>query len=446
MQSEQQYIDLFEQEKSTICEGSAKVLNALREASYKAFRENGFPSRKDENFRYTDIDALFAPNYGINLRRLPVTTDPYKAFKCFVPGLRSSFYFVVNDIFCPQEGRESALQEGVTVASFKDFEQAYPEILHNYYNRLAHDKDGICRLNTMFAQDGMVVYVKKNVRVEQPIQVVNMLHSAVEMMAMRRVLIVLEENAQLNILFCDHTDSNVGFLSTQIMEVFVGENACLDLTNIEETHRQNRLVSATFIEQKAHSRLTHNVVTLHNGTTRNSLEILLKGEGAESFVNGCAIIDKEQRADNNTFIKHEAGQCSSQELYKYVLNDASQGAFAGKVLVCKGAQKTSSNMRNQNLCATKGARMQTQPMLEIYADDVKCSHGATVGQLGDAALFYMQQRGIPLAEARRLLQIAFVREVIDNIRLVPLRERLQYLVEKRFRGELSKCEGCSLCL
>ena len=149
--------------------------------------------------------------------------------------------------------------------------------------------------------------------------------------------------------------------------------------------------------------------------------------------------------DNNTFIDHRMPRCTSDELYKYVLDGSSTGAFAGRVLVREGAEKTVSQETNSNLCTTPEARMYTQPMLEIYADDVKCSHGSTVGQLGDAALFYMRQRGIPLEEARLLLKSAFVGQVIDTIPMEALRDRLRYLIEKRFRGELSKCEGCKLC-
>ena len=156
-------------------------------------------------------------------------------------------------------------------------------------------------------------------------------------------------------------------------------------------------------------------------------------------MNGCTIEDRQQHVDNNTLIDHRVPHCSSQELYKYVVDEQAVGAFAGRVLVRKDAQKTASQMTNQNLCATKQARMFTQPMLEIYADDVKCAHGSTVGQLNDKALFYMQQRGISLEEARMLLQTAFVGEVIDRIQMAPLRDRLHHLVEKRFRGELSKC-------
>jgi Fe-S cluster assembly protein SufD len=191
--------------------------------------------------------------------------------------------------------------------------------------------------------------------------------------------------------------------------------------------------------------VNHNVITLHNGVTRNRLDLRLSGEGAECFCNGCVIGDKGQHVDNNTLIDHRAPHCTSHELYKYVMGDQSVGAFAGRVLVRQGAQKTSSEEVNQNLCTSREARMYTQPMLEIYADDVKCAHGSTVGQLNDAALFYMRQRGISLEEAKVLLQNAFINEVIDKMQLEPLRDRLHYLVEKRFRGELNKCKGCQLC-
>jgi len=212
-----------------------------------------------------------------------------------------------------------------------------------------------------------------------------------------------------------------------------------------ESHYKNVRVSNVYVRQQRDSRFHHNVITLHNGTTRNMLNVSLAGEGAECRCNGCVIADKQQHVDNNTLIVHEVPHCSSRELYKYVLDDEAVGAFAGRVLVKPDAQQTASEMRNQNLCATRQTRMYTQPMLEIYADDVKCSHGSTVGQLNDAALFYMRQRGIPLKEARMLLQQAFVGEVISQIELPQLRDRLHYLVDKRFRGELNKCAGCKLC-
>ncbi|MEG0455344.1 MAG: SufD family Fe-S cluster assembly protein, partial [Bacteroides sp.] len=171
----------------------------------------------------------------------------------------------------------------------------------------------------------------------------------------------------------------------------------------------------------------------------------LAGEGAEINLCGMAIEDKNQHVDNHTFIDHTVANCNSNELFKYVLDDQAVGAFAGSVLVRPGAQKTTSQQTNRNLCATREARMYTQPQLEIYADDVKCSHGATVGQLDEKALFYMRSRGISQKEARLMLMFAFVNEVIDTIRLDALKDRLHLLVEKRFRGELNKCQGCAIC-
>ena len=214
---------------------------------------------------------------------------------------------------------------------------------------------------------------------------------------------------------------------------------------MEETHYKNHRVSNVYIEQQRDSRVNHNVITLHNGVTRNRLDLVFKGEGAECYCSGCVIADRKQHVDNNTLIDHQVPHCTSNELYKYVLDDEAVGAFAGRVLVRHGAQKTTSQETNQNLVATKTARMYTQPMLEIYADDVKCAHGSTIGQLNDAALFYMRQRGISEQEARLLLKSAFITEVIDAIPQETLRDRLQVQVDKRLRGELSKCEGCKLC-
>ena len=437
MSSEKQYIELYEGCRKMIWDHSSEVMNAQRDAAFARLSSNGgFPTRKVD----TDIDSLFAPDYGLNLNRLDIPVNPYDAFRCDVPNLSTSLYFVVNDAFYSKAVPKGNLPEGVVLGSLKEHASAA------YYNQLAsQEKDAVTDLNTMLAQDGLYVYVPKGVVVDRAIQVINILRSDVDLMVNRRVLIVVEEGAEVKFLFCDHAADDRNFLATQVIEAYVGPNAKLDLYCLEETHNKNVRVSNVYIRQERDSRVNHNVITLHNGTTRNKLNLDLVGEGAECYCSGCVIADKRQHVDNNTLITHHAAHCTSRELYKYVLDDESTGAFAGRVLVKPGAQKTESQMTNQNLTATKTARMYTQPMLEIYADDVKCTHGSTVGQLNDAALFYMQQRGISRREARLLLQNAFINEVIDHMQLEPLRDRLHYLVEKRFRGELNKCEGCKLC-
>jgi len=450
MNSEQQYIDLYEQAREIIFSHAPEAMNAVRDQAFEDFRRQGFPSKKVERYKYTDIQKLFAPDYGVNLNRLEIPVDPYEAFHCDVPNLSTSLYFVVNDMIFRDDKPKGHLPEGVIVGSLRD----YPELIAKYYSKLAKSgEDAITALNTMLAQDGMLVYVPKNIKVDRAIQVINILKATPsnaqrqvpDLMVNRRVLIILEEGAEIKMLFCDHAADDRNFLATQVIEAYVGENASLDLYCLEETHYKNVRVSNVYIDQQANSRVNHNVITLHNGTTRNKLDLTFSGEGAECQCYGCVIADKEQHVDNNTLIIHKVPHCTSNELYKYVLDDKATGAFAGRVLVEHGAQKTISQMTNQNLTATKEARMYTQPMLEIYADDVKCAHGSTVGQLNDAALFYMRQRGISLDEAKMLLQNAFINEVIDHMQLEPLRDRLHYLVEKRFRGELNKCDGCKLC-
>jgi len=448
--SEKQYIELYRQCRQMIFDHSPALLNAVRDEAFEQFEAQGFPTPKVERYKYTDLQALFAPDYGLNLNRLDIPVDPYNAFRCDVPNLSTSLYFVVNDAFYTKVQPKGHLPEGVIVGSIKD----YADKAADYYSKLAKtNEDAVTALNTMLAQDGLYVYVPKNVKVDRAVQVINILKAPTAwgrtgeeaLMVNRRVLIVLEEGAELKMLFCDHAADDRRFLATQVIEAYVGDNASLDLYCLEETHAKNVRVSNVYIDQQRDSRVNHNVITLHNGITRNKLDLTFSGEGAECTCYGCVIADKQQHVDNNTLITHKVPHCTSNELYKYVLDDEAVGAFAGRVLVEHGAQKTASQMTNQNLTATKEARMFTQPMLEIYADDVKCAHGSTVGQLNDAALFYMRQRGISLDEAKLLLQNAFINEVIDKMQLEPLRDRLHYLVEKRFRGELNKCEGCRLC-
>jgi Fe-S cluster assembly protein SufD len=446
MSNEKQYIDLFETQRQAIDSHSAQVLNAVRDEAFEYFKRQGFPSRKVERYKYTDMDKLFAPDYGLNINRIEIPVNPYNVFSCDVPNLSTSLYFVVNDTFYKKALPKAGLPEGVEVMSLKEAAEQQPEVIAKYYGKIAKSgEDAVTALNTMLAQDGLFIHVPKNVRVERAIQVVNILRSDVDLMVNRRVLIVMDEGAEAKLLFCDDSADDRNFLGTQVIEAYVGENASLDLYCLEETHDKNTRVSNVYISQEANSRVNHNVLTLQNGITRNKLDLVFKGEGAECWCNGCVIADKSQHVDNNTLIDHQVPHCNSHELYKYVLDDKATGAFAGRVLVRHGAQKTESDERNQNLVMTKQARMYTQPMLEIYADDVKCSHGSTVGQLNDAALFYMQQRGIDEHEAKLLLEFAFIDEVVDQIKLEPLRDRLHQLVEKRFRGELGRCSNCRIC-
>ncbi len=446
MNAERQYITLYDECRDLIARHSADVLNWKRDRAHADFQRLGFPTRKVERYKYTDLDEVFLPDYGLNLNRLEMPVDPYKSFTCNVPNLGAALYFVLNDQFCNNSSSTNELPEGIVVGSLSQAATERPELIEKYYCHLAQTrKDAVNALNTMLAQDGLFIYIPAGTVVAHPIQIVNMLCSDVDLMVNRRVLVIVEEGAQAKLLFCDHVANDRHFLATQVSEVYVGAGASLELYEVEETHAGSRRIANTYVDIAARASVTLDSITLHNGLTRNRTDVTLSGEQAEVRMYGCVVADKEQHVDNNTLIDHRVPRCQSTELYKYVLDDSAVGAFAGRVLVREGAQKTVSKEVNANLCATKTARMYTQPMLEIYADDVKCSHGSTVGQLSEQALFYMRQRGISEQEARMLLKYAFVAEVIDSIKLEPLSNRLRFLTERRLRGELSKCEGCRIC-
>ena len=444
MSNEQEYIELFDSNRALIEEPCAELLNRERAKAYTSFKAMGFPSAKEEVYRYTDVCPIFAENYGMNLGRLDVPINPREIFSCDVPNLHTHQEYIVNDTYFSKGGTE-ALPEGVILGSLNEIATKNPALLEPYYNALAKGGDGVTMFNTTFAQDGLVLYVSKNSCVERTVQLMNVLRSNVDLLTNRRLLIVLEEGAQASMLVCDHAVEKIKSLSVQVVEVFVGRNARLDLCELEETHGENVRLSQLFVKQEAGSSFNHTTITLTNGLTRNSARVSLEGEGAEVNMYGLAISDKKQHVENNTLVDHVVGRCTSNELYKYILDEESKGVFSGKMLIRKDAQQTNSRQTNRNLCLTKCARMYAQPQLEIYADDVKCGHGSTVGQLDENALFYMQQRGIPADEAKHLLMFAFAGEVIDAIKLDALRERLHILVEKRFRGELNRCKGCSLC-
>jgi Fe-S cluster assembly protein SufD len=404
MTSEKQYIDLYREAHTLIEQKSCDVMNAARDEAFSRFCQQGFPSKRVERYRYTDVAAAFAPNYGISLGAIE---------------LRPSRY----------------------IYTFKDS----PIDLTPYYNHIADPADPITQLNTALAHEGLLIYVPRDERPADPIQVDNWLRGTDATMMNRRVLVVLEEGAEATIILNDHATDPQRFLTTQVMEVVCRRGARLDMYEVEDTTPLCSRLSNVYIRQERDSSVKHNSITLWCGQTRNLCDVYLTGENAAITLNGCAIGSGNGHIDNNTLIDHQVPRCQSDELYKYVLDDHAVGAFAGKILVRPDAQKTVSQETNANLCASSDARMYTQPMLEIYADDVKCNHGSTVGVMDEAALFYMLQRGIPETDARTLLKNAFMGQVIDQIQYRPLRDRLYVKVEKRFRGEHRKCDDCRLC-
>lgn len=460
----QQYIDLYAQQQALIDANAAPVLNAQRARAAEVLAREGLTPPLDQT--HVNPAELLSADYSLNLARHDVPTSRDDLFTCAVPELSTSVHFLVNEQYVADAKASQSLPEGVFAGSLRQFAMQHPEVAQRYYNRLAMPADpadfyydertrqtpvtahlplGELALNTLLCQDGFVLYVPDGVCIERPLQLISLLRAVEDFMACQRLLIILGRGASASLLMCDHASSlapEATLLTLQVTEVFVAEEARLDFYQLEEHHAQCRRLSTVLVEQQAHSDVALGSYTLTAGLTRNRIYTDLRGPHAQTSLYGLCIADQQQRVDNLTYIRHRQPDCQSHELMKYVLDHQARGSFIGRILVQQGAVKTDAHQTDRNLCLTPEARMVARPELEIYADDVKCSHGATVGQLDQQALFYMRTRGIPEAEARLLLMIAFMTDVIDGIRIEPLRDRLRHLVEKRLRGELTQCKTC----
>ncbi|MDY0183460.1 MAG: Fe-S cluster assembly protein SufD [Proteiniphilum sp.] len=443
---EQQYKDLFQQFRSELDVNSVEGMNRHRDAAFDRFQQIGFPTSREEDYKHSNVARLFDMDLGLNLRNIPIPVNPYDAFKCDVPNLSTHLYFLINDRYYDKPLANDPLPDGVYAGSLQRFSEEYPDIFNTYYGQIADYSDnGVVAYNTMFAQDGFVVYVPKNVKVEKPLQLINILRGGVDLNVNRRLLVIAEENAHVKLLVCDHAVDDVHFVVTQVTEVSAAAHAQVDVYELEENSSKVTRLNNLFSEQLEHSHVATSAITLHNGYTRNNYRFRILGEHAHVDAGGLAICDGSQHIDNFAFLDHAVPHCTSNELFKTVLDDRATGVFCGKILVEKDAQKTQAYQNNRNLLASTTAQMFSKPQLEIYADDVKCSHGLTTGQLDEEALFYMRARGIDKDEAKLLLMVAFTRDVVDLVRIDTLQERLAMLIEKRFRGELMRCGNCNVC-
>ncbi|TAJ12944.1 Fe-S cluster assembly protein SufD [Marinilabiliaceae bacterium JC017] len=443
---QEEYLALYNQNEAHLLNGAPDRMNELRQEAIGHFERLGIPSNKVEEYRYTNLQPFFKGTLSIGFSNEQLGVKLGDIFQCDVPELESYPVFLVNGWYSFQNVKDFGLPEGVIMGSIAEIGKKHPELLEKYYGTAANmDRDGLIAMNTAFAQDGLFLYVPKGVVVDKAIQIVNIMTGDVDRLAFQRNLVIMEENSQARIMVCEHTLSPNKYVINSVTEVIACENAVCDIYNVQNQHNLTTQVASTFIRQKAYSNVVTNNLTLHAGVARNNVVVTMEEEHCESHIYGLYLTDKNQHVDNFSFVDHAKPDCLSTELFKGVLDDRATGAFAGRVLVRKDAQRTNAYQTNKNLLLTEDAKINSKPQLEIYADDVKCSHGATVGQLDDAAMFYLRSRGVSEAEARILLMYAFAYEVIEKIRVEPLREQIRGLVEKRFRGELDKCDSCVVC-
>lgn len=412
------------------------------------------PRKGTPGYRYTDLDAMLAPDLGVNITRVQATTDTSHLFRCTIPSVSPLNIVTVNDSCQDLSAVREKLPEGLDIVPFSMATEAQQAIIRSHYGKTASastDTPAVT-LNTALAQDGLLIHVKAGHRISKPLQLINILQPGTDaagntypVLATRRLLVVMEQDAQLQVLVCDH-DRNADSVSasTRVVEMYVGTGARLDWYELEETsgHTSRYLATAAHMEDNATLNLFG--ATLKSGHSRNDITVHINGSHCELAIDGMAIADSEQSVDNSAVVHHHKPLSTSRQTFKYLIGDNARGAFEGLIKVDHGAYRTEAYQTDRNLLASPGARMHTQPQLEIYCDDVKCSHGAATGQLDSRAMFYMRSRGIPEKEARAMLMNAFMADVIDKVNLEPLRDRLKHLVERRLTGDNALCQGCKL--
>ncbi len=434
-----QLVSLFKQSIETLNQGSSPILNRMREVSIKRFAQTGIPDFRSEDYKYTNLKPAFEKNYRHELVRETGLINLNEVFKSNIPQLDAHLVFLVNGWFYSGNNPGAELPKGVVLGGLEQIANEQPELIQNYLNRQAGlSNDPFVALNTAFSKDGFFLFVPKGVLIEKPVQVINLLSSDENLMATQRNLIIAEAGSQVKIVVCDVTLSASSILYNTVSEIFAGEDALVDVYSIQNLNNQSTSINSAFCRQQRNSNLVTGIVSLHGGLIRNNLKVTFSGEHAEANVNGISFTDKKQHVDNNTLIEHSSPNCLSNQIYKNILDDESTGAFAGRIHVARDAQQTNAFQRNNNVLLSDKARMQTKPQLIIDADDVKCSHGATVGQINEEALFFLRARGIGEKDARMMLMNAFAHEVILKINLEPLRDRIDELIEKRLNGEISR--------
>ncbi|HAJ98674.1 MAG TPA: Fe-S cluster assembly protein SufD [Bacteroidales bacterium] len=437
--------DYFYANENLLVASAQPALNELRKKAIADFQKSGFPNTRDESWRFTDMTAIMQHDYDFSFENQSRQFDISTIFSCEVNDLDTYSITMLNGWCVYQDKPLTRLNNGVVLGSLAKAIEEYPNLVEKYIGQAASKANGgFAALNAAFLQDGLFVYVPKGVKVEKPIQLINIVDTNSPTFIQPRTLIIAEQNSHLSLVHCDHDLAHTPTLTNAVLEIFVMPGASIDHCKVQNKGRNSALLTSTYYRLHSESRISSNIMTLNGGFTRNTVSIDMIQPHAQASISGLYLADKEQFVDNLILANHAAPDCVSNQLFKGIIDDDAKAVFSGAIHVQRDAQRTQAYQNSKNLLLTQRAKVNTQPQLEIYADDVKCSHGATIGQLDTNALFYLRSRGISEKSARQLLMHAFADEVVKKITIEPLKQRIANMVEKRLKGELSLCDQCVL--
>ncbi|MFY0628918.1 MAG: Fe-S cluster assembly protein SufD [Flavobacteriaceae bacterium] len=405
-------------------------VHEIRSKAFQNFEKLGFPSKKLEAWKYTSLNSVLKEDYSI-FPDHENTIELADVKKYFIHDIDSYKVVFIDGKYSSFLSETTHDTVDVCLMSSALTKSKYKPVIENYFNKAAK-QDNLTSLNTAFAKEGAYIRIPKNTEVEKPIQIINFTTgSEAATMVQPRNLIVVEQNAHVQIIERHQSLTENPVLTNVVTEIFSDRHATVDYYKIQNDHANASLVDNTYIEQQSESVVSVHTFSFGGNITRNNLNFFQKGEHIDSILKGITIIEGKQHVDHHTLVHHIEPNCESHQDYKGIFDERSTGVFNGKVIVEKEAQKTNAYQQNNNVLVSNRSTINAKPQLEIFADDVKCSHGCTIGQLDDQALFYMQQRGIPKKEARGLLMYAFANTVLESVKIPEVKERITKLIANK---------------
>ncbi|NMH86930.1 Fe-S cluster assembly protein SufD [Flavivirga algicola] len=402
----------------------------VRNDAIKIFEEKGFPTKKEEAWKYTSLNKILKEDYSVFPQQ--ENAIEYKDIKkYFIHDIDTYKIVFIDGKYSSHLSQTTHDGMDVCLMSAALSKPKYRILIENYFNKAA-TKDSLSSLNTAFSSEGAYIHIPKNKMVEKPIQIVHFsTGNESATMLQPRNLIVVDENSHVQIIERHQSLNNNPVLTNSVTEVFTNKRAIVDYYKIQNDSSNASLIDNTFIKQRKESVASVHTFAFGGKLTRNNLNFFQEGERIDSILKGVTIIGEKQHVDHNTLVHHIEPNCESHQDYKGIFADSSTGVFNGKVIVEKEAQKTNAFQANNNILVSDKATINTKPQLEIFADDVKCSHGCTIGQLDESAMFYMRSRGIPEKEAKALLMYAFSNNVLSSVKIPEMKQRITKIIANK---------------
>jgi Fe-S cluster assembly protein SufD len=424
--------DLFESSFDNIPGGAISKGN--RREAFGKFIDLGFPLKSNEEYKYSSTEKLFKNEFNW------ISFDPNKPQIDYASyrknNLDANHIFLVNGQLIANESDLNIENKDCIICDLKTAAQEHSAIFEKYYGvQVNNFKDAFAQLNTAMASNGLLIYIAPNAQLQRPIQINNINYSSTNQVFQTHHIIVAEQFSNVSIVETFYSENaSEPYLLNTVAEVTVKQSAFVNYYKLQSENDLAIQINTTQVLQEQQSHFDTNTVTLGGKWMRNNLNIVLNGTHCTSHLNGLQLLSKQQHVDNHTLVDHQMPHCESNQLYKGILNDKSTGVFNGKIFVRKDAQKTNAYQSSKNMLLSDDATMNTKPQLEIYADDVKCSHGSSTGQIDENAVFYLRARGISPDSAKSLLMYAFAIDVIQTIKIESYRNYLDSLIEKHFQS------------